>query len=470
MSAFIHDTRLSQDQSHLAAFEQAIDLNFLMWLCDTKGIIKSANYNFFEASGYTKEEIIGKNINIIRSGYHPDSFFKDMWNALHSGRGWNGEINNKAKDGSFFWLDVVVAPVFNENNEVIELLSLGINTTDKKEAEQSVLKNKDRSEAMLNAIPEMISLSTPEGKRSYVNKMFCEFFGKKAEELVEWNYSFADTAIIEEYIKQLHSLSPQRPAITNLHLLEDSHKEKHWILWSETGIFDENGNLVQILSLGKDVTRMKEAQDEIASQKRFNEGVLNNIPADIAVFDDQHRYVFVNQKGLTNEGMRNWLIGKTDFDYCELKGLDKKQAEVRRGYFKTALTTGEQIEWVDEHITKTAEKKYILRKFYPYKEDDKIKYVIGYGIDVTSIKKADAQKDEYIKQLEEIAFATSHKVRHPLVNIQGLLPMLEDESLSADDRKRVLQYLKDCTILLDEFTRELTKNLMYYKQQLSPKE
>jgi transcriptional regulator with PAS, ATPase and Fis domain len=266
----------------------------------------------------------------------------------------------------------------------------------------------------------------------------------------------------------LQSLTPANPGITNLHHLENSHGEKRWILWSETGIFDEKGRLTEILSLGKDVTRMKEAQEEIGSQKRFNEGILNNIPADIAVFDDQHRYVFVNQKGLTNEGMRNWVIGKTDFDYCELKNLDKTQAIKRREYFNKAVTTGEQIEWVDEHITKEGEKKYILRKFYPYKEDDKIKYVIGYGIDVTSIKKADAQKDEYIRQLEEIAFTTSHKVRHPLVNIQGLLPMLEDENLSVEDRKKVLQYMKDCTILLDEFTRELSKNLLYYKQQLTP--
>jgi PAS domain S-box-containing protein len=391
-----------------------------------------------------------------------------MYEAFETRGGWRGEVRHKAKDGSFYWVDKIVVPVKNENGEIHELLSISTLINDKKEAELALMKNKERSDALFNAIPEMISLSTPEGKRSYVNRIFCDIFGKSAEELKERNYNFADEKSITEYIQQLQSLTPSSPSVTNLHHLENSHGEKRWILWSETGIFDDNGRLTEILSLGKDVTRMKEAQEEITSQKRFNEGILNNIPADIAVFDDQHRYVFVNQKGLTNEGMRNWVIGKTDFDYCELKNLDKTQATKRREYFNKAITTGEQIEWVDEHITKEGDKKYILRKFYPYKEDDKIKYVIGYGIDVTSIKKADAQKDEYIRQLEEIAFTTSHKVRHPLVNIQGLLPMLEDENLSAEDRKKVLQYMKDCTILLDEFTRELSKNLLYYKQQLTP--
>ncbi len=455
--------------SNLHAFQQAVDMNLLMSVTDSKGIFKSANKNFCEASKYTESELIGKNFTILLSG-NTDQFLEQMWNAVLTKGGWRGEVKHKAKDGTFFWVDKVVVPITNADEEISELLSISTLITDIKEAEIALLKNKERSDALFNAIPEMISLSDPEGKRSYVNRIFCDFFGKTADELKERNYNFADESSIQEYIEQLKSLSPTNPSVTNLHHLENSHGENRWILWSETGIFDEKGDLTEILSLGKDVTRMKEAQEEIASQKRFTEGILNNIPADIAVFDDQHRYVFVNQKGLANEGMRNWLIGKTDFDYCELKNLDKTQAFKRREYFNKAVTTGEQIEWVDEHTTKEGDKKYILRKFYPYKEEDKIRYVIGYGIDVTSIKKADAQKDEYIKQLEEIAFTTSHKVRHPLVNIQGLLPMLEDENISDDDRKKVMQYMKDCTILLDEFTRELSKNLLYYKQQLSPQE
>lgn len=464
------DSLVGNQTSNILAFQQAIDMNLLMSVTDPRGVIKSANRNFCEATQYTEKELLGKTHQVLNSGYHSPEFFSQMWNTILNKKGWRGEIRNRAKDGSFYWVEMAIVPVLGPDKEIDEFLSISTLITDRKEAELALIRNKERGDALFNAIPEMISLSTPDGKRSYVNRIFCDFFGKSAEELTERNYTFADPGSIRDYIQQLNSLTPGNPSVTNLHHLENSHGDKRWILWSETGIFDEQGGLTEILSLGKDVTRMKEAQDEIASQKRFTEGILNNIPADIAVFDDQHRYVFVNQKGLTNEGMRNWLIGKTDFDYCELKNLDKGQATKRREYFNKAITTGEQIEWVDEHLTKEGGKKYILRKFYPYKEDGKIRYVIGYGIDVTSIKKADAQKDEYIKQLEEIAFTTSHKVRHPLVNIQGLLPMLEDESLSAADRKKVMQYMKDCTILLDEFTRELSRTLLHYKQQLSPQE
>lgn len=462
------ENQIGDQASNLLAFQQAVDMNLLVSVTDMNGHFKSVNKNLTSVSKYTEDELVGHSFHLILPGTNGDRLLSQVLDAVTKNGGWRGEVMQRAKDGTAYWVDKIVVPIRDEAGQVKELLSISTLITDKKEAQLALLKNKERSEALFNAIPEMISLSTPEGKRSYVNKIFCDFFGKTAEELKERNYNFADEQSIQEYIAQLKSLTPIKPSITNLHLLQNAHGENRWILWSETGIFDENGRLTEILSLGKDVTRMKEAQEEIDNQKRFTEGILNNIPADIAVFDDQHRYVFVNQKGLTNEGMRNWLIGKTDFDYCELKNLDTSQAIKRREYFTKAITTGEQIEWVDEHETKEGDKKYILRKFYPYKEEGKIRYVIGYGIDVTSIKKADAQKDEYIRQLEEIAFTTSHKVRHPLVNIQGLLPMLEDESLSADDRRKVLQYMKDCTILLDEFTRELSKNLLYYKQQLSP--
>ncbi len=455
--------------SSWAAFQQAVDLNLLMSVTDENGIFKSVNKNFTSVSQYSEEELIGKSFRILHTG-DPDAFFEQMWDSIQQNGGWKGEIKHKAKDGSFFWVEKVIVPVKDSNGNIHELFSIASLITDKKEAELALLKSKERIEALFDAIPEMISISTPQGKRSYINSNFCDFFGKSPQELIDINYTFGDQQTIEEYVQQVRSISPTNPNITNLIQLKNYHGEDRWILWSETGIFDKEGKTTEVLSLGKDVTRMKEAQDEINNQRKFTESILNNIPADIAVFDAQHVYVFINRKALANDGMRNWLLGKTDFDYCALKGLDTTQAERRHEYFNKAISTRQQIEWVDEHVTKTGSKKYVLRKFSPYFENDKIKYVIGYGIDVTSIKIADEQKDAYIKQLEELAFATSHKVRHPLANLQGLIPLLEDDTLQPEERAKILQYIKDSAKLLDEFTRELSSDLSQYKQALSVKE
>ncbi len=119
----------------LLAFEQAIDLNILMSVTDKYGIIIAANKKFCEISQYEEHELIGKSHNIINSGYHPKSFFKDMWKTILSRNAWQGEIKNKAKDGSYYWVDTVIVPICDDDNMIEEFLSLRILITNRKEAE-----------------------------------------------------------------------------------------------------------------------------------------------------------------------------------------------------------------------------------------------------------------------------------------------------------------------------------------------
>ncbi len=208
-----------------------------------------------------------------------------------------------------------------------------------------------------------------------------------------------------------------------------------------------------------------QAEERLISQKKFTDSILNNLPADIAVFDHRHQYLFVNHEAVKDEIMRKWIIGKTDFDYFNLKGLDFGIAAERRKNFERA-SRGEYVEWVDE-LKENDAKKYVLRKFFPFLEDEKLKYVFGYGTDVTSLKKAEMMKDEYIHQLEEMAFATSHQVRHSLANIMGMLNVLEMDILDPVELKWIMSNIKPSVNALDNFTRELASNINTYRNKLS---
>ena len=141
---------------------------------------------------------------------------------------------------------------------------------------------------------------------------------------------------------------------------------------------------------------------EIENQKQIQltNSVLNNIPADIAVFDVEHRYMFVNSHGISNDETRKWLIGKNDFDYCKHKGLDDAIARVRYNYFEEAIKNKEHVDWIDEYV-KEDKTTYVLRRFHPYIVDGELVYMIGYGIDVTELKstQASAAKNELRNQL-----------------------------------------------------------------------
>jgi PAS domain S-box-containing protein len=136
-----------------------------------------------------------------------------------------------------------------------------------------------------------------------------------------------------------------------------------------------------------DITERIESDLQIKQKRAFNDSVLYNIPADVAVFDEQHRYLFLNMKGIANDELRQWMIGKTDFDYCSYRGLDTSLAEKRHAYFIQAKESKEQVDWIDV-IHRNDKTVYILRRFYPFYVDDVFVYMIGYGVDITDMKTA----------------------------------------------------------------------------------
>jgi PAS domain S-box-containing protein len=127
------------------------------------------------------------------------------------------------------------------------------------------------------------------------------------------------------------------------------------------------------------------ANEKLREHEIFTETVLNNLPADLAVFDKEQRYRFVNAQGIKNEEIRNWIIGKTDFEYCEKRGLSEQIAEKRKAYFTKIQETQTPYEWVEEIEKPSGEKKFFLRRLVPYIESGQIKYVFGYGTDVTQL-------------------------------------------------------------------------------------
>jgi PAS domain S-box-containing protein len=120
----------------LQVYKQAIDLNIICSITDTKGKILYVNNKFCEISKFDKKELIGQNHNIMSAGFHPNDFFKNMWETISSGVIWEGELKSKSKDGSYFWLNTSILPIYDENDSIIQYFSLRIPIDDKKKSEE----------------------------------------------------------------------------------------------------------------------------------------------------------------------------------------------------------------------------------------------------------------------------------------------------------------------------------------------
>ncbi len=117
--------------------DQSLIDNYVIYTkTDLKGHITYASKAFCDISGYTKDELIGKQHNIIRHPDMPSSAFKELWETIQDGKIWTGTVKNRKKDGKYYITKSVVSPVFDENNKIIEYSSVREDITPQVKAEE----------------------------------------------------------------------------------------------------------------------------------------------------------------------------------------------------------------------------------------------------------------------------------------------------------------------------------------------
>jgi PAS domain S-box-containing protein len=119
----------------LKAYRDAVDVNMISSITDRSGKIVYANKNFCAISKFSIQELIGQNHRIVCSRHHPPEFFEELWQTISSGKLWHGEILNRAKDGTTYWVDTVIIPVFDEERAIVNYLSLRMLIDNRKQVE-----------------------------------------------------------------------------------------------------------------------------------------------------------------------------------------------------------------------------------------------------------------------------------------------------------------------------------------------
>lgn len=168
----------------LTDMTNALDATAIVAVTDREGTITKVNSKFVESSKYSEQELIGQNHRILKSGYHPPEFFEEMWKTIRSGRIFEGEIKNRAKDGSYYWVKTTIVPFLDENGEPKQYIAIHNDITNLKNTEERLQEALARDRANAEIIKQQVEeLNITNSELRRKDKLKDEFLSMASHEL-----------------------------------------------------------------------------------------------------------------------------------------------------------------------------------------------------------------------------------------------------------------------------------------------
>lgn len=227
-------TQLSISNNRLKNHVKALEVFDVVSESDLSGCILYVNDPFLNLTKYSRSELIGKNYRIMNSGMHSKSFFQELWQTISRGQPWMGEINNRAKDGSTFWTQTIITPIFNEDGSTARFLSIQKDITREREERFKVTESALRFREMLDSNPLMEVSLDLEQNIVFCNATLLKTTGHLESELIEKNWFERLIPSNEKLTVQTHLLKllGEKVPLTEFdsHILcqEGTLKEIHW--------------------------------------------------------------------------------------------------------------------------------------------------------------------------------------------------------------------------------------------------
>lgn len=250
----------------ISDYKYALDESSIIAITDQKGIITHVNDNFCNISKYSREELLGNDHRIINSGHHNKEFIKNLWTTIANGKVWKGELKNKAKDGTPYWVDTTIVPFLNEHGKPYQYVAIRSDITERKIGEEELLKKIKEISEYKYALDEsaIVAITDQKGIITHVNDNFCKISKYSREELLGQDHRIINSNYHpKEFIHQLWTTIAKGKVWKGELKNKAKDGTPYWVDTTIVPFLNEKGKPYQYVAIRSDISERKKGEEKI---------------------------------------------------------------------------------------------------------------------------------------------------------------------------------------------------------------
>ena len=267
----------------LRNIETALNASAIVAITDRHGKINYVNDKFCEISKYPRSQLVGNDHRIVNSGFHSQDFFRNLWMTISQGNIWRGEIRNRAKDGSFYWLTATITPLLGPDGRPEHFVAIRFDITERKRAEKALAETLGQLDAVLRAARSAIIATDLNGLIRVFNAGAERLVGRRAADLIGRETPLILYAPEEVAAREQELDGKSVPMVTGVNVLvvrasAGEPDENEWTYLHQDGtkipvrvsitpIHGESGETTGFLHVASDITEERHIRNSLAASR-----------------------------------------------------------------------------------------------------------------------------------------------------------------------------------------------------------